>query len=810
MPDILLAVAGMLVLVCVIQTLARRLLVSDAVLLALVGIGIGVSSGWELSRGPSADLYQVAATFAHFPVNSELFLLVFLPALVFHGALSIDVRRLARDVAPVLLMAVVAVVATTAAVGYALLPISGQPFIVCLLLGAIISTTDPSAVIGVFRDIGADGRLTRLVEGEALLNDATAIALFSLLLAEATQHAATDVASISTTLAALFLGGAVVGHVLARLALIAMPMLAGSRSAEVTLTIAVPYISYIICDRFLGFSGVVAAAAAGLTFSAIGPSVLRPRSWSYLQDVWAQGAFLATSLLFVLASMLVPRLLLGTTAKDLLLILVAVLAALVARGAVLFLVMPLLRHTSLAQRIPLRFKLTMLWGGLRGSITLAMALAVTENESVAPEIQRFIAILATGFVLFTLLVNGTTLRTLVHRLGLDQLSPIDQALRHQVVALALAQVRDKLRETAEEFGFLPGAKQAVVDLYEHRAEAEADANTFDTALTDRDRVKLGLLTFASQERAILLEIFRERGVSYRIMEQLLRNADAMIDAARAEGRLGYTRTARRRLRPSPALRLALLLHRFAGIDRPLTRQMTRQFETLLVMHLVFLAQLNFMRDRMTAVLGTRVTGVLGDIVKRRRTLLDDATEALGLMFPDHAEALQTVMLRQIGLRFEMNTYIALRGESLLSDELFEELQRDVEARRDAIPRLVPLDLRTALRLRLRALAPFAYLPDAELDDAARRMTMRFALPGERILRRRLQSGHIYLISSGEVEIEHDGKSQRFGRGALFGGDGLLGDAQTHGLVTATRFCHLLVLRTRVFHTLSASRPELVQ
>jgi len=801
LPDILLAVAAILIVVSAIPALARRLLVSDAVLLALVGIAIGTAATFLLSQGPAGDFYQVAVIFAHFPVHAQLFLLVFLPALVFQGALSIDVRRLTRDIAPVLLMAIVAVVATTAAVGFALQPIGGQPLTVCLLLGAIVSTTDSSAVISIFRGIGADGRLTRLVEGESLLNDATAIALFTVLLAEITHQAGSSIGTICLTLAMLFLGGIAAGHILARMALAAMPYISGSRSAEVTLTLALPYVSYIVCEQFLGFSGVVAAASAGLTFSAIGPSVLRPRSWSYLLDVWAQTAFLATSLVFVLASMLVPRLLLGMRTRDLLLIAAALAAALAARAAVLFVLMPVLRHTRLAQRIPLRLKLTMLWGGLRGSITLAMALAVTENRDVSANVQEFVAILATGFVLFTLLVNGTTLRILVHWLGLDRLSPIDQALRHQVVALELASVRDRLRSTAEEFGFLPEAKQRVVDLYARRIEAEAAANTFDASLTDRDRVRLGLLTFASQERTILLEIFRERGVSYSIMEHLLRTSDAIIDATRADGRLGYLRAARRRLRPGAGLRLSAWLHHRLRIDRPLAGLMARQFEMVLVMRLVFLAQLRFMRERMTPVLGARVTGVLGEIVERRRGLLDDAMQALGVLHPAHGEALQSKMLRQIGLRFEMETYTALRGEALLSDELFTEIQRDVEARRDAIPRPVVLDLRTAQRLRLKDFPPFDRLSDTELDRIAGRTTMRLVLPGERILNRRRRARDVYLISSGEVEIEHGGKRLRCGRGALFGGDGLLGEAETRGAVTAVRFCLLLVLRAREFRGL---------
>jgi CPA1 family monovalent cation:H+ antiporter len=802
-------VAAMLVVVSAIQPLARRLLVADAVLLAIVGILIGAGSAFVLRSGLDGGLGEMAATFARFPVNSQVFLFVFLPALVFHGALSIDVRRLARDIAPVLLLAVVAVVATTAAIGFALQPISGQPLAVCLLLGAIVATTDPSAVIGVFGDIGADGRLTRLVQGESLLNDAAAIALFTLLLAEVTHRGTSDLGTAAMILTASLLGGAVVGHVLARLALAVMPLLSGSRVAEVTLTLALPYVSYIVCDRFLGVSGVVAAAAAGLTVSAIGPSVLRPPSWSFLVDVWAQTSFLATSLVFVLASMLVPRLMLGMQPWDLLLVGVAVAAALAARAAVLFLVMPLLRYARLSQRVPARFKLTMLWGGLRGSITLAMALAVTENLRVSGEVQRFIAIVATGFVLFTLLVNGTTLRFLVHRLGLDRLSPIDQALRHQVVALGLAKVRDRLRQTATDFNFLPQSAHRAVEIYDRRAKAEAAANTFDATLTDRDRITLGLLTFASQERTILLEIFRERGVSRGIMEELLRTADTIIDATRAEGRLGYLRAAGRRLRLSLRLRLAQWLHRNFRIDRPLADLMTQRFEMLLVMQLVFLAQLTFMRDRMTPVLGARVTEVIGEIVQRRRVLLDDAMEALELQYPGHAEALQTRMLQQIGLRFEMDIYTALRGEALLSDELFEEIRRDVEARRDVVDRPMSFDLKTGLSERLRQLPPFARLPEASLHDIARRLTMRFARPGERILRRRRRAGSVYLISSGEVEIEHDGHQLRLGRGALFGGDGMLDEAQTQGAVTAVRFCHLVELPTGFFRTLLSARPDLL-
>src|SRR3546814_10928010 len=90
-------------------------------------------------------------------------------------------------------------------------------------------------------------------------------------------------------------------------------------------------------------------------------------------------------------------------------------------------VIPLLSAARMVQKVSTPFKVVIIWGGLRGSVTLALALAVTENAAIAPEIQRFIAIHATGFALFTLLVQGTTLSMLIRRLGLDQLSAVDRA-----------------------------------------------------------------------------------------------------------------------------------------------------------------------------------------------------------------------------------------------------------------------------------------------------------------------------------------------------------------------------------------------
>ena len=167
LPYTLLTVAGLLVVIGLLQPLAARLNLSHTVLLAVVGVFIGVAAGFLLRTDLTNVFNEFAELILDFPVTSTGVLYIFLPVLLFEAALTIDVRRMLEDAAPIFLLAVIAVLVTTAVVALALQPLAGMPLVVCLLLAAIIATTDPAAVIAIFRDLGAPGRLSRLVEGES-------------------------------------------------------------------------------------------------------------------------------------------------------------------------------------------------------------------------------------------------------------------------------------------------------------------------------------------------------------------------------------------------------------------------------------------------------------------------------------------------------------------------------------------------------------------------------------------------------------------------------------------------------------------
>jgi CPA1 family monovalent cation:H+ antiporter len=307
--------------------------------------------GWPTQTGPFADI------FVALPFSSASFIYVFLPLLVFEAGIVTDMRRMLQDAAPILLLAIVATLITTGVVGLALWPISGVTLIACLLLGAVVATTDPAAVIAIFRDIGAPARLTRLVEGEALLNDAAAIALFTVLLGMVVSGREPDIGAGLREFFFSFIGGGLLGLLAGRLSLSIIHWLRDDRLAEATLTVALAYGVFVVAERLFHVSGIVAVLGTGLAVSALGRSRIAPYNWSFLADLWDQIAFWARSLVFVLASILVPRLLGGIGVHALLLLAVLIIAAFAARLLVLFALMQPLEFFRLSQPISAAYKL---------------------------------------------------------------------------------------------------------------------------------------------------------------------------------------------------------------------------------------------------------------------------------------------------------------------------------------------------------------------------------------------------------------------------------------------------------------------
>ncbi len=522
---VLLAVAVLLLLVSLLQPLAERLALPSTMLLATLGMAIGlVVFVWGSTPGIGITEDMVGGL-TQIGLSADAFLFIFLPPLLFTAGLGVDLRLLKDDIAAVLLLAVVAVVFCAAFVGLALAPFTDIGLVACLLLGAVVASTDPAAVIGVFRDIGAPRRLTTLISGESLFNDAAAIVLFAIFLELATSGGDLGPLDALQTFAVSFLGGFALGYLCGRVAGLLFDRLRDAPTAATSVSVAIAYLAFILGEEYIEVSGVVAVVTAALVVGTEGPTRMTPTAWEALRNSWDQLEFWANSLVFVLASMMTVRLLPEATWEEMALLGALVVAALSARAVVLFLLLPLMARCRLTPSVSRSFNAVILWGGLRGAVTLVLALSISGNQALPEHVREFIAILATSYVLFTLFVQATTLHWLLRLLGLDRLPPLERMLRNRVMALSREAVRRQVEETANLYGFSRELAEAVLP-------PGPDANDDSPGNLPLD---VGLLTLVAYEKELYLQHFREQTLSRRLVAQLATGADRLQDAVREDG-----------------------------------------------------------------------------------------------------------------------------------------------------------------------------------------------------------------------------------------------------------------------------------
>ena len=779
-----------------LQNLANRLTVPHSVLLAALGIALGALSAHTGLRFGVGALDEATTTLASLDIGSQRILYLFLPILLFGAALTIDVRRMIDDLAPILLLAIVAVVLCTLAVGFSLSLVAQPPLVACLLLGAIIATTDPVAVIGVFRDLGAPRRLSILVEGESLFNDAAAIALFTVLVDLLVSGRPLELTESAKLFALSFAGGAAIGFLVAHLALALLRPVRDLPAAEISITLALAYLSFVVAEHYLDVSGVVAVVVAGLVVGSQGRGRLSPQSWDRLDKVWAQLGYWASALIFIFASMLVPRFLTTVSFLDVALLLVLLVAATAARAGVLYGLLPMLAAVRLAQRVSAAYKAVILWGGLRGAVTLALALAITEDPAIPETIQRFVAVLATGFVLFTLLINATTLRPVMRLLGLDQLAPRDRVLRSRAIDLAMVRVADRIGEIAAHHHLAEAVRDDVMQSYPLPLRAAAGRDR--EPLPEDEQLAIGLITLTNREEELYRSHLADGTISRQAFAPLLAKAGRLRDAASTRGRDGYLATAHGALAFGAGFRVASLLHRFLRIHWPIARKLAIRFETLLTTRIVLEELQGFLTGKLAPLLGPEVESRLGALLLRRIDDCSGALAALQMQYPDYASALARHFLRQAALRTEDAEYRTLLEEQLISRELFNHLIRRVAGERAELRQRPLFDLGLHARTLIRGVPLFEALPDDGVDELARILKPRLAYPGERLMTKGERGDFMLFISSGTLEVTVDGQRHRLGRGDFVGELSLLTLRRRAATVTATAYCHLLELPGREF------------
>ncbi|GCE04368.1 cation:proton antiporter [Dictyobacter aurantiacus] len=354
-----------------------------------------------------------------FHLSPELVLFVFLPPLIFEGSWSISLRLLRENWVPILLLAVPGLLLELALIALPLHFFARMSWSVALLLAAILSPTDPVAVLGLFRQLRVNERLSILIEGESLFNDGVAGALYQVFLAIVLLVAQGQQVSLGAAVLRgigvfiLQAGGGILVGALCGLVVSRCVKQVNDHLIEMTMTIVTAYGVYLLADA-LHMSGILAVIVASLIMSNYCTEQgMSEETRLVVDDFWSMIAFLANALLFLLVGAQLNPLGLLAIGQPMYLLLAAsvvVIAVLVARY-VMILLLPLPFAGELRKRLH-AWRFILFWSGLRGALSLALALALPTNVP-----HRTALIFSTYIVvLFTLLVQGFSIRPVLRRI----------------------------------------------------------------------------------------------------------------------------------------------------------------------------------------------------------------------------------------------------------------------------------------------------------------------------------------------------------------------------------------------------------
>ncbi len=487
----------------------QRLRMPYTVGLVIMGLGLAIALnqfGFAESELPNLDLLP------------ELILTILVPPLVFEAAFHIKFEDLRYNLKTILAFAIPGVLLTMLLVSLLISWSTPLPFEIALVFGALIAATDPVAVVSLFRTLGVPNQLLILLEGESLFNDGTAIVVFHLMLAIALGTTEFNLTTFIVDFIVVAGGGLAVGALFSWV-ISYIAMLINNHLIEGTLTAIAAYGSYLIAEE-LHVSGVLAVVAAGLVIGNVGERSMSPTTRISLFNFWEFAAYLANSLAFLLIGLVIDlqALLSNWTA-----IVIAIIAVLLARAFVIY---PFSRRFA---NIPLRMQHVLYWGGLRGAISLALALTLPEALGGS---QPLLQDMTFGVVLFTLLVQGTTMRPIVRYLGLSGRNASQEAYERQQARAYAAQNAYKRVKTLREEGLISDHAWQIMEppmlrQIELRTEAVHEIMDNDPSVESAE-LNSAFTEILRAQRNAYRELFNSGAISEETYSRLVSETDAAL------------------------------------------------------------------------------------------------------------------------------------------------------------------------------------------------------------------------------------------------------------------------------------------
>jgi monovalent cation/hydrogen antiporter len=518
--------AALFVSVAGLNVLARWMDIPYPIPLVVGGIVLGLLPGM-----PDIEL------------DPDLVLLVFLPPLLYSAAFFSDLRSLRYNARPISMGAIGLVLATIAGVGVVAHEVIGTSWALSFALGAIVSPTDPVAATAIMRNVGAPRRIVNLVEGESLVNDATALVAYRVAVAAAVggSFSAVD-AGLEFLLAAV--GGVAVGLAVA-FVIAEIRRRITDPVTEITISLLTAYAAFIPADE-LGLSGVLAAVTAGLYLGWKAPELVSPETRLQSFGTWEVLVFLLNATLFILVGLQLPVIvdgLEGTPVGEVVGYSALVCATVIGMRFLWLFTMPYVirlldrRPSQRERRVGIGERIVFGWSGMRGAVSLAAALALPlETDAGAPLPDRDLILFITFALIFiTVVGQGLTLPALIRRLGVieDGAEEEQEELRARYEAAQAA--IERLDELEHEDWARNETLERMKGLYRFRQRRVKTRGGWieDDGIEDQSQAYQRVVhEVASAQRAALV-LMRNRGeISSDVMRVLERELD--LEEARLE------------------------------------------------------------------------------------------------------------------------------------------------------------------------------------------------------------------------------------------------------------------------------------
>ena len=523
-----------------------------ALILLLLVAGLSVLTRWlpwpplitYLLGGVGAALLPA---FPRMTLDPGFFFLCFLPPLLFADGWLMPLREFVRAKRPILLLAIGLVTFTTLTVGFVahwLIP--GLPLAMAFALGAVVSPTDAVAINAITERLRVSARLSTILNGESLMNDATGLVAFKFALGAiiaGTFSLPQMLGQFSLLAVGGLLTGLVAGYLIGQLRDLLLRLHVSDPLIEITLSLMSPYAAYLVAER-IGVSGILAVVAAGLYSGWRDPVRMDAETRQSAFAVWGLLLFWLNGIAFVLLGLQFPTLLIAvsshyTTLQLVTFPLVVAGAAIVARFAWVFPGTYLPRHSKKvcrAEAKPSRAAVTVIgWAGMRGTVTLAGALSIPlllPDGSPFPY-RDIVIYLAFGVIAVTLLLQGTTFEWLIHRLGLrqDEERPKEELLA-RITAVDAGLKTLKAMEHSATTAEMKASLDDVINEYERRlASLTAQGETRTRARRRRSAGFHYRAAALHAERQAIDDLWRSGKIIdevHRPLQQLLDHEESLL------------------------------------------------------------------------------------------------------------------------------------------------------------------------------------------------------------------------------------------------------------------------------------------